>query len=92
MIYQIRGWELVNLATTFYNGVNSVELSKDIIMKEFSNSDTEELTKKYSKKELREYYQIVYGREPHNRLRNIDLVKAIQMMKRGIDRAQALKP
>ena len=66
-------------------------MNKQEVMRLF-DADAEELAERYSKKELREYFHILYNSYPSSGWRKIDIVRGIQKMKRGIDRALAMKP
>ena len=69
-----------------------MELDKQHIMSMFDGKTAEELVKKYTVGQLRTYYSVLYGSYPGGGLRKVDIVKKIQMMKRGIDRALSMKP
>lgn len=46
----------------------------------------------YSRATLNKCYNTLYGNNPPSAWRKVDVVRGIQKMKRGIDRAKAMKP
>lgn len=68
-----------------------MDLDKEEIMRSFDGIP-EDLAEKYSRATLNKCYNTLYGNNPPSAWRKVDVVRGIQKMKQGIDRAKAMKP